>query len=178
MKYQKIYEELRKQYTEEEIVDSMLVPADLTETEAAELHTEMRQIRLKKLRSMTKTDKLLSDVMQLRFDMENYLKKEAFSFEKTFGKYLGAYLHITKKNRREIADDLSIHYTKLSRILNDKEEPNVELSYRLAQYSGNLIKAELWWQLMIKKQAFILRMDQETRQREASKVKNGLLFIQ
>lgn len=174
MKYQKIYEELRKQYTNEEIVEGLMIPADLTEVEAAKLHEEMQQIRRKKLRSMTETDQLLGDVMRLRFDIETYLRKGRFSFDKTFGKYLGAYIHLIKKSRREIATDLSIHYTKLSRILNDKEEPNVELIYRLAKYSGNLIKTELWWQLMIKKQEFILLMDQETRKREASKVKNYL----
>ena len=52
------------------------------------------------------------------------------------------YIRVVKKTRREIADDLAIHYTKLSRIINDKEEPNIELSYRLEKHSGNLISAE------------------------------------
>ncbi|MEL6589067.1 MAG: hypothetical protein AAFQ68_03245, partial [Bacteroidota bacterium] len=95
-------------------------------------------------------------------------------FEKTFGKYLAEYIRIIKKSRREIAEDLAIHYTKLSRIINDKEEPNVELSYRLEKHSGKLIRAITWWKLMIKKQEFIISQDETTRTKEQDKVKNYL----
>jgi len=174
MKYEKIYKELKKKYSDKEIVDSMLIPQDLTEKEKTELSKEMREIRMQKLRETTEEDMILADVMRLRFQIENYIKKETFSFEKTFGKYLGEYLRIIKKSRRDIAEDLSVHYTKLSRIINDKEEPNIELSYRLEKHSGELIKAELWWKLMIKKHEFIISQDQETRIKERRKVKNPL----
>lgn len=174
MKYEKLYENLRKKYTDEEIADSMLIPADLTEKEKKELDEEMREIRMQKLREMTEGDRVLSDVMRLRFQMESYVIKSGFSFQKTFGKYLEEYIRILNRPRREIADDLSIHYTKLSRIINDKEEPNVELAYRLEKHSGNLIKAKLWWKLMIKKQEFIISQDEETRKEEQKKVKNSL----
>jgi len=105
---------------------------------------------------------------------ENYLKKEKFSFDRTFGKFLEEYMRVIKKSRRAIAEDLALHYTKLSRIINDKEEPNIELSYRLEKHSGNLISAKLWWKLMIKKHEFIILKDEETKQQEQMKVKNAL----
>lgn len=174
MKYEEIYQRLKEKYTDEEIVDSMLIPADLSDKEKKELAKEMKEIRMQKLRETTEEDRVLSDVMRLRFQMESYVKKSGFSFEKTFGKFLEEYIRILKKSRREIANDLSIHYTKLSRIINDKEEPNVELTYRLEKHSGNLIKAKLWWKLMIKKQEFIISKDEETRKEEQEKVKNPL----
>jgi len=82
MKYEKIYQKLKKQYTDEEIVDAMIIPADLTEEEALKLSTEMKEIRFQKLREMTEEDRILSDIMRLRFNIENYLKKDIFSFEK------------------------------------------------------------------------------------------------
>ncbi len=174
MKYEKIYQDLKKKYTDEEIVESMLIPADLTKEEQAEADRQMRGIRMESLRNMTEEDRILSDVMRLKFQMEGYIKKGSFSFDKSFGKYLEEYIRILKKNRREIAADLSIHYTKLSRILNDKEEPNVELIYRLEKHSGNLIKAITWWKLIIKKQEFIISEDDKTRSVEQQKVKNYL----
>lgn len=174
MKYEEIYQRLKEKYTDEEIVESMLIPADLSDKEKKELAKEMKEIRMQKLRETTEEDRILSDVMRLRFQMESYVKKSGFSFEKTFGKFLEEYIRILKKTRREIANDLSIHYTKLSRIINDKEEPNVELTYRLEKHSGNLIKAKLWWKLMIKKQEFIISQDEETRKVEQGKVKNPL----
>ena len=174
MKYEEIYRKLKKKYSKEEIADSVLVPADLTAKEKKDLAKEMKDIRLQKLRETSEEDQILSDVMRLRFQLENYIKKQNFSFQKTFGKYLEEYIRIIKKSRKEIAQDLSIHYTKLSRIVNDKEEPNIEICYRLEKHSAYLIKAELWWKLIIKKQEFILLKDDETRNAEQQKVKNSL----
>ena len=174
MKYEEIYRKLKAQYSDEEIADSMLLPADLSEKEIQELAGEMKAIRLQKLREMTEEDRILSDVMRLRFQMEAYVRESGFSFHKTFGKYLEEYIRILSKTRREIAEDLSIHYTKLSRIINDKEEPNVELAYRLEKHSGKLIAAGLWWKLAIKKQEFVISKDEETRRAEQGKVKNAL----
>ena len=174
MKYDQIYQALKKKYSDEEIVDSMLIPADLTESDKAVLAAEMKAIRMQKLRETTTEDQILADVMRLKFQIENYIKKEIFSFEKTFGKYLTEYIRIIKKSRKDIAADLALHYTKLSRILNDKETPSIELCYRLEKHSAELIKAELWWNLMIKKQSFILSKDEKTKRIEQQKVKNPL----
>ena len=174
MKYDKIYQELRKKYSDEEIAESMLIPADLTPEEHAKADQEMRVVRMEKLRNMTEEDRILSDVMRLRFQMEAYVKKGTFSFERTFGRYLEEYMRIVRKTRREMAEDLAIHYTKLSRILNDKEEPNVELTYRLEKHTGYLIKALTWWKLMVLKQEFIISKDEHTRNQEQRKVKNFL----
>ena len=174
MKYEKIYQKLRKKYMDEEIVDSMLLPADMTKAEKGQSEKEIRAYRMDRLRQMTEEDRILSDVMRLKFQMEDYVKRGDFSFDKTFGKYLEEYIRILKKSRKAISEDLSIHYTKLSRIINDKEEPNVELSYRLEKHSGNLIKAKVWWKLMIKKQEFIIIKDVKTKTAEQKKVKNYL----
>lgn len=129
----------------------MVIPADLTDNEKKEFSVEMKNIRFQKLRETTEQDTILADVMRLRFQIENYLKKETFSFEKTFGKFLKEYMRVLKKSRKEIAEDLAVHYTKFSRLINDKEEPSIELSYRLEKHSGELIKAELWYKLVTKK---------------------------
>ncbi|MEL6866535.1 MAG: hypothetical protein AAFP19_19070, partial [Bacteroidota bacterium] len=166
MKYSKLYQKLKKQFSDEEIVDSTFIPADLTSKEKDKLDKEMKEIRLQSLRETTEEDRILADVMRLRFQIENYIKKEGFSFEKTFGKFLNEYIRVLKRSRNEFSEDLNLHYTKLSRIINDKEEPNIELCYRLDKHSGNLIKAELWWHLIIKKPGFIVSHDTKTRKAE------------
>jgi len=174
MKYDKIYQQLKEKYTNEEIADSIMIPADLSKEEKTALAAEMKAIRFQKLSETTAEDRILADVMRLRFDIEAYLQKNAFLFDKTFGKYLEEYIRILNKSRKAIATDLALHYTKLSRIINDKEEPSIALCYRLEKHTGNLIKAKLWWQLLIKKQAFILEEDEITRAAEYDKVKNAL----
>jgi len=174
MKYDKVFKELRKKYTLEEIADSMLIPADLTEEEKTKANDEIREYRMKMLAEMTDEDRILSDVMRLRFQIEGYVKDEEFSKDKTFGKFLEEYVRIVNRSRREIADNLALHYTKLSRIINDKEEPNIELCYRLEKHSSELIKAETWWKLIIKKQEFVLSKDKKTKKAEQKKVKNPI----
>lgn len=173
-KYEKIYRELRKQYTDEEIADFMLIPADLTEEEKRKADEEIRAFRFKLLRERTEEQRLFSDLMRFRFQMEEYIKEEEYSKDKSFGKHLEEYVRILKRTKKQLSEDLDIHYTRLSRIINDKEEPNTELTYRLDQHSGHLIPALLWWRMIIKKQEYQIKRDTETREREAARVTNAV----
>ena len=173
-KYEKIYKELRKKYTDEEIADAMLIPADLTEEEEKRANEEIREFRFKLLRERTEEQRILSDLMRFRFQIEHYLNKEEYSEDKSFGKHLEEYIRILKRTKKKLSEDLDIHYTRLSRIINDREEPNTELTYRLEKHSGNLLSALIWWKLIIKKQEYQIKKDKKTRKREASRVKNAV----
>ncbi|MBL7794026.1 MAG: hypothetical protein JNK77_16985 [Saprospiraceae bacterium] len=83
MKSEEIYQKLKEQYSDQEIADSMLIPADLTEKEKQTLAEEMKAIRMQKLREMTEEDRILSDVMRLRFQIESYIAENGFSFQQT-----------------------------------------------------------------------------------------------
>lgn len=174
MSYEEIYKKLREKYTVEEIADSMMIPAELTEEEEKKAREELRKYRFQRLKEMTEEDWIRADTLRLRFQIEDYLKEKAFSPEKTFGRYLGEYIHALRKTKKAFAEDIGIHYTRLSRILHDKEEPNLALMYRLEKHSGELIPALLWWKLMIKKQEQQIRKDKEARIAEGKKVKNAL----
>ena len=93
-----------------------------------------------------------------------------------FGKQLEEYARILKRTKKALSKDLSIHYTRFSRIVNDREEPNIELTYRLEKHSGGLIPALIWWKLMIKKQEYFIRQDEKSRKEEAAKVRNAVKF--
>lgn len=165
---------MQEKYTIEEIAESMMIPAELTEQEEKESREALRQLRLKIQRERTEAERAYYDTLRLRFQIEDYLKEKAFSPEKTFGRYLGEYIHALRKTKKAFAEDIGIHYTRLSRILHDKEEPNLALMYRLEKHSGELIPALLWWKLMIKKQEHLIRKDKEARIAEGKKVKNAL----
>ena len=171
---EKLYNRLRKTMSDEEIVDSVLIKEDMTPEEKKEADAELRRLRFELLANMSDEEKLIGEVMRLRSQIKSYLKSEEFSTEKTFGKYLEEYIRILKRERRAIADELALHYTKLSRLVNDKEEPNIELTYRLEAHSGKMIPATLWWKLTVKKQEHLISKDLKTRKIEAKKVKNAL----
>ncbi|MEM7660467.1 MAG: helix-turn-helix transcriptional regulator [Bacteroidota bacterium] len=174
MNYSEIYQRLRETYSDREIAESMLIPEELSEAERIEADRELLAYRMKLMREMSEEDQILSDVMRLRFQMETYVKASPFSFDKTFGKQVKEYLRITKRTQQQLAGELSIHHSKLSRIINDKEEPNVELCYRLEKHTGGLIQALTWWRLAVKKQEFIIAADEQRREVEQAKVTNYL----
>ncbi|MEM1220910.1 MAG: hypothetical protein AAGH79_18460, partial [Bacteroidota bacterium] len=87
---------------------------------------------------------------------------------------LEEYVTILRRTKKRLSEDLAVHYTRLSRIINDREEPNIELMYRLEKHSANLIPAVYWWKLVMKKQEFHLSQDNQTRMVEAAKVKNPI----
>jgi len=115
--------------------------------------------------------------MRLKILMEDYIRQEPFTEEKSFGKYLEEYARILKTTKKKLSEDLAVHYTRLSRIINDHEDPNIELVYRLEKHSGKLISALKWWKLVVKKQEYEIKIDDETREREGAKVKNAMTFV-
>ena len=89
-------------------------------------------------------------------------------------KLLEEYISRTKKNKKQFADNLGITFSLLSLLIRDEEEPPLELTYRLEKHSEQIIKACLWWKLVVKKQEFILSKDNEMKMLAYKKVKNSL----
>lgn len=176
MSYERHYQEMRKTLTDQEIAESSLIPADLTEAEKKENDEAFRKIRFERLAQMTKEQKIYADLLQLRFQLEDYLSNAVFEPEKNFAHYLSRYIHIFDTTNKHFAEDINIHVSRLSRMLNDKEMPNVELMYRLERHSGDLVPALLWWKLLSKKQEFDLLTNKEQRATENLKVKNAFSY--
>ena len=173
---EKIYQSLRKKYTDEEIADSMLIPADLTEEERQQADEELRQFRFELLKNRTEKERIFSDLLRFRYQIEHYLENDFYNEDYSFGKQLEEYARILKRTKKQLSEDLDIHYTRLSRIINNREDPNTELAYRLEKHSGDLIPALTWWKLVSRKQEYFISKDQKTRKREAARVRNAMKF--
>ncbi|HET8864619.1 MAG TPA: hypothetical protein VFM80_02905 [Gracilimonas sp.] len=171
MRIDKIYQKLKEQYSEDEIVESYIIPETVKEDET---QYAISQYREERLNQMSDHEKVVSKVISLKFQIVKYVKEQSFSFQKTFGSFLLEYIQALGRSRKEISKDLDLHYTKLSRIINDREEPSIELCYRLEKHSGGLINVFNWWQLIKKKEEFILSQDIELKREEQKKVSNSL----
>jgi len=176
-KYKNFYKELRKKYTDEEIADSMLIPQDLTLEEKRKADEELLEFRLKILKEQTENKRIYSELLRFKYLMEDYITDKTFDKDKSFGSQLEEYIRILKRTKKSLSEDLGIHYTRLSRIINDREEPNIEMMYRLEKHSANLIPALYWWKLVTKKQEHIIKEDKKSRKKEGSKVKNAVKLI-
>ena len=171
---EKIYKELREKYTDEEIVDSVLFNEVLSAKEQKEVDEEFRRIRLERLNSMTPKDRLIGDVMQMKILIKKYFRQESYDEQYSFSNQLKRYIKLTNRNNKEIAENLDIHPTKLSRILNGRDNPNIELMYRLEKHSDGELPAHYWWRLYSRGLEYRIRTDLEKKLNEASKVTDYL----
>lgn len=175
-KYEKIYQHLREEFSDEEIADSYVFPDDLDQKEKAEIEDEFKKLRLKSLRERTEEQRLLSALMRMKLLMHDYFERSDFEAEFSFSKQLEQYIRILGRSHKEFAAEIDLHPTKLSRLLNDRENPNVELAYRLEIHCGNIIPAIYWWKLYAKRIEADVRTDHEKRKIESEKVRNQLRF--
>jgi transcriptional regulator with XRE-family HTH domain len=170
------YEELRKKYSDEEIAESFVFRNTMTAEERELAEEELRKLRFESLKNMSDEQILQSELLRMRLLMKDYFKQSEFIESFSFSSQLKNYISLLKKTQTDFAADLDIHKTKLSRILNDKENPNVELMYRLELHSGNMIPATYWFRLHARKLEQEIKTDKEKRKVEYQRVKNNLKF--
>lgn len=175
-KYEKIYEELRKQFSDEEIAEGYVFPEDLSEEERNEIEEEFRLLRLKALKERTEEQRILGELMRMKLLIKDYLNRSGFEEAFSFSNQLEKYIKIIDRSKKDFAEEVDLHPTKLSRLLNDRENPNIELMYRLEKHCGNIIPAIYWWKLYSKKLEEEIKTDEDKRRTERRKVKNSLKF--
>ena len=170
--YRKLYEKLSKKYTKEELVEAFVFPSDMSEEEEQEANRQFREERLRKLANRTPEEKILSGLLRIKYQMKDYINRNQYDPEKTAVHFLNDYLKVIDKKQKDLASDIGIHVTRLSRILNGKEKLSLSIAYRLEAHSGDLIPAIMWWKLVQKEVEQEIKTDEEKRQEEKEKVKN------
>ena len=175
-KFEKIYQNLHQEFSDEEIAAGYVFPNDLDQKEKEEIEEEFKALRLKALRERTEEQRLLSELMRMKLLMKDYFERGSFEGEFLFSNQLEQYIRILGRSQKAFAEEIDLHPTKLSRLLHDRENPNVELTYRLEIHCGNIIPAIYWWRLHAKRIEENLRTDQDRRKMESKKVRNQLRF--
>jgi len=173
-KHEDLYEELRKSYSDEELADSLLFSVKLPKSEQRKVEEEFLRLRLERMNEMSDEELISSDLFAFKLRLNAYFKKNKFDEAFTFAKQLQKYIKISRRSNAEIASNLGIHKTKLSRLVNDRENPNIELMYRLEEHSSKEIPAFYWWRIYARELEFKIRTDHEKKRLEASKVENPL----
>jgi len=170
------YEDLRKELSDEEIAESFVFRSTMTADERKQADEEFRKLRFERLKEMSDEQILQSELMRMKLLMKDYFNQSEFMTSFSFSSQLKQYIGLLKKSSTDFAADLDIHKTKLSRILNDKESPNLELMYRLEHHSNNMIPATYWYRLHSRKLEEDIKLDTEKRAVESRRVKNRLVF--
>lgn len=170
MSVRKIFEK----YTNEEIAHAFIIPAKLTLKQQKEADRELAEALKKSRLSLTDEQRLYGDLLQLRFQLETYLKQDHFDPTLTFGHFLNRYLKVINKKKKEFAEEIQIHETLLSHLINDRREPNENIMVRLELHSNNVIPAVYWYKLAEKEKEHHIKTDSAIRKRESQFISGRL----
>jgi plasmid maintenance system antidote protein VapI len=162
----KIAKKLMKEMDPEDIVESFLLPAKLTKKQKEESDRLLAEARKQYRAQLTKKDYLKANLLQLRFQLQDYIKAETYDPDKRFGNFLKAYLLILNKKSTELASEIKIHETLVSQLINNHRDPNEDIMIRLELHSNNNIPAHYWFMLVQKDRINQLKTDKELRKRE------------
>lgn len=146
----------------------------LKESEKEKADIELRKRRLESLRNISENQKMYADLISLKYGIIDYLEIGLFSKDYRFSEFLKKYVSIIGITRRNLADNLGIHETKFSKIINDKENPGLGLLYRIEEHSNSLFPASLLWQLVAKKMLVEINSNTTERKKQSKIVKNKL----
>jgi len=88
---------------------------------------ELRKLRLERLKSMSEQEILKGQLIRMKLLMKDYFELATFLKDFSFANQLKNYIDLLKITHRQFAEDIGIHKTRLSRLINDREDPNIEL---------------------------------------------------
>lgn len=166
---------INNKYTDKELAESFVFRSKLTPAQKAESNEELRVKRQQLRQSVTPKEVLLSRLLQLKFQMEDYLENPNHDSKRSFSYFLKGYLEMLNKKNKEFASDIDINPTELSQILNNHRFPGEKVIIRLEIHSNKIIPAIMWHRLIEKEKEYQIINDSELRAREKNHVRNHIL---
>jgi plasmid maintenance system antidote protein VapI len=172
----KSYKEIEKQYSPEEIAESLVFPGTKDPKERESLLEEFRKYRKKISDKQSDKSKLISQLLQLKFLIEDYLKGDTFNKEYHFGYFLKEYITRIEKKNNQFADEIDVKPTELSQVINKRRKPTEKLIFRLDIHSNKNFPALMWFKLLEKERAYELKHNKGIIDSEKKYVKEKLAF--
>jgi plasmid maintenance system antidote protein VapI len=165
---------LHTKHSEKEQAEAHIFPNTANQDENDRNEIEFLLYRRKRMREMTENQVVFSRLLQLRYQLEDYLNGDKYIPEKSFSYFLKEYLKTIDRKKKEFAYEVQVHETKLSQILNNRVEPNEKFMVRLEIHSQNLFPALYWFKLLRMKKEYELSQNRKLRKEENRFVKNAL----
>lgn len=139
---------------------------------------QLKTERFKRLNEMSESNKIYAELLRLKYEIVDYLEQDIYDKKFSFGVFLKKYIQIFGLKRKELAENLSVHETKFSRLINDKEDPGLNIIYRLESHSNGVLRANLLWKLLVRKLENEISRNTKDRKLQSKLVRNKFKFEQ
>lgn len=159
-------------YTDKELAESFVFRSPLTPAQKAESDALLKEKRIGIKQTVTPNQVLLSRLLQLKYQIADYLENPVYDATRSFGFFLRGYLEMLNKKNKEFASDIGIAETELSQILNKHRNPSEKVIIRLEIHSGKIIPAIMWFKLLEKEKEHDILTNTDLRAREQVHVRN------
>ena len=151
-----------------------LPPHGLNKKEKASADAILLKARLESLSRMGDEEKIYANLISLKFKLVDYIQLGMYSEKFSFSEFLKRYVTILNISRRQLASDLSVHETRFSRLINNKENPGVGILYRIEEHSNKMISASMLWKIVNMKLSVEIENNINERRKQSKLVKNKL----
>lgn len=172
----KSYKEIATKYKPGEIAESFVFPHELNKVERKQSLENFQAWRKKNELNRSAENRLIAQLLQLRFIMEDYLDKNSFKEDYNFGYFLKEYISRLEIKYKEFADEIDVNPTELSQIINRHRPPSEKLIIRLEIHSNKNFPAIIWYKLIEKERTYYLLHNNQLRTLESKHVKSKLNF--
>lgn len=166
---------LNDKYTDKELAESFVFRNKLTSVRQAKSDAELSAKRKELRKFVTPKQVLLSRLLQLKYQIEDYLESPDYDTTRSFGFFLRGYLETLNKKSKEFANDIDIAETELSQILNKHRNPSEKVIIRLELHSNKIIPAIMWHRLVEKEKEHEILTNTALRTKEREHVRNAVV---
>ncbi|WPV66384.1 hypothetical protein [Chitinophaga sp. LS1] len=165
-----------KKHTSKEIAESIVFPMSADANERKEMISAFSEIRKRQKEQQSEESKLIANLLQLRFLIEDYLKANSFNKEFYFGYFLKEYITRIEKKNKQFANEIDVNPTELSQIINKHRKPTEKIIYRLELHSNRNFPAVMWFKILEKEREYELIHNSSVIESEKKYVKEHLHF--
>lgn len=164
-------------FTGEELADAFVFPADkILNAKEKKEEEDFWAARRNQFENRTHKQKMYSRLLQLKFQLEDYIDSSQYVEAFSFGFFLKEYVSRQEKKNKDFAVEVDIKPAVLSQYINNHRNPTDEFIIRLELHSNGMIPAINWFKVIQKDKEHEIMTNQKLRDEERKHVKNKLGF--
>jgi hypothetical protein len=114
---------------------------------------DLMQARLDGLKDLSKEQIFQTKLLQLKLQMENYIKEPVYDQKNHFSEFVERYIDTIYSRRIDFANDINVTANFLSKIINNHSEPKEEFILKLMIHSEKVFEKvggfhkKTWYQI-------------------------------
>ena len=132
--------------------------------------------RRKRFENQSPQEKMHTRLLQLKFDLEDYVNSNQYHVALNFGYFLNEYVYRQGKQDKQFAAEIDVKPAVLSQYVNNHRKPPEKFAIRLELHSNGMIPAVTWLRLLQKDKEHKIMTDLTVRKDESYHIKNKLNF--